>query len=215
MSESEAAAEHLRVIRALMERATVYRAISAPTALVGGILAIGTSALLYFGGNPDSPKEIYYALWILVLGFVSAFNTVLLWRDAKQRGAPMITASLRHAVRSLAPPLFVGGVLSSLTVQDSVLICTLIWVIFYGLALVATHSFAPRSMKMLGAIFILTGLGIWSAAHYGIIEAADNPRQHLQLSAIIMALTFGLYHIVYAIMVGVTTRFRISKRPAE
>ena len=34
------AEEDLRVIRSLMERATVYRAISAPTALVAGLLSI-------------------------------------------------------------------------------------------------------------------------------------------------------------------------------
>ena len=35
-SEAE---EHLRVIRSLMEKATIYRAISAPTALLGGVLS--------------------------------------------------------------------------------------------------------------------------------------------------------------------------------
>jgi hypothetical protein len=35
MSERSAAEEHLRVIRSLMERTTIDRAISAPTALVG------------------------------------------------------------------------------------------------------------------------------------------------------------------------------------
>ena len=38
MNERTRAEEHLRVIRSLMERATIYRAISAPTALVGGLL---------------------------------------------------------------------------------------------------------------------------------------------------------------------------------
>jgi len=34
MNEQERAEEHLRTIRRLMERGTIYRAISAPTALV-------------------------------------------------------------------------------------------------------------------------------------------------------------------------------------
>ena len=40
MNEQSRAEEDLRVIRTLMERAATYRAISAPTALVGGILSI-------------------------------------------------------------------------------------------------------------------------------------------------------------------------------
>ena len=37
----------LRVIRSLMERATVYRAISAPAALVAGFLSIFAAAAIY------------------------------------------------------------------------------------------------------------------------------------------------------------------------
>ena len=40
MIDRSNAEEDLRIIRTLMERATIYRAISAPTALVGGLLAI-------------------------------------------------------------------------------------------------------------------------------------------------------------------------------
>ena len=39
-NERSKAEEDLRVIRSLMERATVYRAISAPAALVAGLLSI-------------------------------------------------------------------------------------------------------------------------------------------------------------------------------
>ena len=46
MNEPARAEAHLRVIRSLMERATVYRAISTPTALVGCVLALGAATLL-------------------------------------------------------------------------------------------------------------------------------------------------------------------------
>ena len=39
MIDHSNAEEDLRVIRTLMERATIYRAISAPTALVAGLLS--------------------------------------------------------------------------------------------------------------------------------------------------------------------------------
>lgn len=37
------ATEQLRAIRALMERSTIYRAISAPAALFAGVLSLGVS----------------------------------------------------------------------------------------------------------------------------------------------------------------------------
>ena len=46
MKSPDAAAEHLRTIRSLMERATVYRAISGPGALLGGVLALGVGGVL-------------------------------------------------------------------------------------------------------------------------------------------------------------------------
>jgi len=47
MNERSRGEEHLRVIRSLMERATIYRAISAPTALLGGLLALATSGTIW------------------------------------------------------------------------------------------------------------------------------------------------------------------------
>ena len=48
MSDSETALEHLRLIRGIMEKATVYRAVTVPTALVSGGSAIVAAAALYF-----------------------------------------------------------------------------------------------------------------------------------------------------------------------
>ena len=47
MDERQRAEEHLRVIRTLMERATIYRAISAPTALAGGLIALGLTSAIW------------------------------------------------------------------------------------------------------------------------------------------------------------------------
>src|SRR2546421_298418 len=51
MDERLNAEENLRVIRQLMERATVYRAISAPTALVAGILSLLAAAAVYYNNE--------------------------------------------------------------------------------------------------------------------------------------------------------------------
>ena len=48
MTEPAEAREQLRVIRSLMERATIYRSISAPTALIGGLLSLGGFATAYY-----------------------------------------------------------------------------------------------------------------------------------------------------------------------
>ena len=52
------AEEHLRAIRLLMERATIYRAISAPTALVGGLLSVGLAAAMLVWQAGDGSRNV-------------------------------------------------------------------------------------------------------------------------------------------------------------
>lgn len=211
MTDPRDAAEHLRVIRHLMERATVYRAISAPTALVASLVSLPVALYLLLQSRNAafqlSPWG-YLGIWFGVLILVDGFNTWLLWRDAKRRGASMASDAAMHALKSLFPPLFAGAVISTLTVHDSLFTATLCWVVFYGLALLATHGFAPTSMKVLGAGFLLAGLGIWSAARLDWIHL--EPGRELTASSVVMAATFGLGHLVYGLVIGLRTRFRLN-----
>lgn len=212
MTDSETAAENLRVIRNLMERATLYRAISAPTAIFGGGLATAVSLVLILK-SPGLPPRCVFALWIGVLGLVAIFNTVLLWRDARKRGDALLTPGLKHALRSLAPPMFAGGVVGFFAVDHSLPLMTGSWVLCYGLALLATHGFAPASLKILGVVFVVSGLAVFACTWRGFFRIDPDPGQQLLASSIVMGLTFGLFHLVYGLAIGVTTRFRISKRP--
>lgn len=212
MPEEFDAAENLRVIRKLMERSTIYRAISAPTALAAAILTIPTATLLArLAQDPDfhlSPLA-FFGIWFAVYFLVDGFNTFLLWRDAKRRKTSMISPGLMHALASVIPPLFTGALLSLFLLQHSLLMATLCWVIFYGLALLATHSFAPTSIKTLGTFFLLAGLSIAAGARLGWINM--DPDNQLRVSSMVMSFTFGLFHLTYALIIGLKTRFRISQ----
>ncbi len=66
-----------------------------------------------------------------------------------------------------------------------------VWVLFYGLALLSTGLFAPRSLAILGWAFLLTGLSVPA-----VLNANEDFSANLPLA--IMAVTFGLYHLIYA-----------------
>ena len=204
--------ETLSEIRNLMERATLYRAISAPTAIFGGGLAAAVSLILILK-SPGLPPDCVYVLWIGVLGLVAIFNTILLWRDARKRGDALMTPGLKHALRSLTPPMFVGGVVGFFAVDHSLPLMTGCWVLFYGLALLATHGFAPASLKVLGVVFVASGLAVFTFTWMELLWIDADPARQLLASSLVMGLTFGLFHLVYGLAIGVTTRFRISKRP--
>src|SRR2546430_6717714 len=75
------AEEDLRVIRNLMERATIYRAISAPSALVAGALSILVTVAVYWNNEHTSifgrviRGRQFVNMWIAVLVVSLAANT--------------------------------------------------------------------------------------------------------------------------------------------
>lgn len=185
--DSTAATENLRLIRRLMERATVYRAVSGPTAFVAGLLAAGLAVRSWL----VAPAKGFFPAWIAMLALVALFNTMLLWRSARLRGEPLFTPAFRMAMRSLLPPLGTVFLFSWIWWEnggdDHWTAC--LWAAGYGLGLLSTHSFAPPSMIRLGGAFLLAGLGFALARHWG---APVLP------AWAVMGLTFGLFHLAYA-----------------
>jgi hypothetical protein len=202
MNERSRAEEDLRVIRTLMERATVYRAISAPAALVAGLLSILSAVMIYLNndiqlifGRPIGSRE-FAAIWIDVLVLALLANTFFVWREARNSGRPFISSGMKLAIRAIAPNLLIPLVFTVwffkrgfLGGQDLELV--VVWVVFYGLALLATALFAPRSLAILGWAFLLTGLAVPVLVDLVDELAGDVP-------TVVMGLTFGLYHLIYA-----------------
>jgi hypothetical protein len=208
MSSQQDALENLRVIRSLMEKAHIYRAISAPAALVGGVLAVGVTLWETLGCIKCNALVggDFLLHWILLLVVTGILNVFLLARDAAKRGQPFISDGMRMALRAITAPLAVGGILGIgliLSLQ-SLTLAALLWIVCYGLALVATASFSPRSLVRLGWSFIIAGLGLF-------LFWATRGELKIELSSVwdasfAMGLTFGLLHIVYAIAVFVSKK---------
>ncbi len=206
MSTAHTALEHLRVIRSLMERAHIYRAISAPAALLGGVLALGAAvwpavhAATHYGDALFS-NRMFLIVWHGILAACTLLNMALLAREARRRDQPFVSEGMRMALRAFLPPMLVGGVLGLTFVicLHNLTLAAFSWVLGYGLALLATAGFSPRSLTRLGWAF--TGLGLvlfvlWAANDQVRLLASD-----LGPASIVMGLTFGLLHLVYAIAV--------------
>jgi hypothetical protein len=87
--------------------------------------------------------------------------------------------------------------------QGTFLDVTLFWHLFYGLALVSVAEYVPRLLKYLG----LGGLGIgvvlfifrdWGVAAYGVAPEI--------LAWVVMGVTFGLLHWLYALYIWLNPR---------
>jgi len=201
MNERPSAEENLRVIRTLMERATVYRAISAPTALVAGLLSISAAAAIFLSeanvtvGRPIRSRQ-FAITWIIVLILSLAANTFFVWREARKTGRPFISPGMKLALRAIAPCLlipaaFTGWFFTTGYLGGEELELVVVWVAFYGLALLATALFAPHSLAVLGWAFLFTGLSVPALVNW--IEGLPGDVPNLA-----MGITFGLYHLIYA-----------------
>ncbi|HWB03274.1 MAG TPA: hypothetical protein VG796_09640 [Verrucomicrobiales bacterium] len=213
---AEEAASQLRAIRALMERSTIYRAISAPAAAFAGVLSLAVCAWLWMHREPGERPDpmIFLCIWLSVLLVVSALNTWLLYRSAQQRGEVFVSAGMKHALRALAPPLTAGFIMSLLEVfaeENSRLDCyaniAAYWILFYGLALLATGSFSPRSMQALGGGFFA----------FGVLTFLSSVRNFTgskyDVAVIHMAFSFGVLHLIYAAAVWIQSRRENNSAP--
>ena len=134
------------------------------------------------------PVTSFHLRWLLALFVTLAINGLLIYREARRRGDPLISPGMRAAFRALIPPMLSGGVFFCLFGSESV---PALLAIFYGLALLATAHFAPRSILWLGWSFLVAGLAIF------IVRGLDP--SYLALSPDwIMVATFGGFHFIYA-----------------
>jgi hypothetical protein len=214
MSTTEAALENLRIIRSLMEKAHIYRAVSAPAALTGGILALGASGwpvsrALAKNAEAVMNESTFLTLWLVILAIASALNVLLLAKEAASRSQPFVSEGMRMALRAFAPPMLVGGCvgIGLIVFLHNLTLAALIWILCYGLALLSTASFSPRSLPRLGWAFVITGLLLFFA--WAANRDVDLLSSDVAPASLAMGLTFGLLHVVYALAVFFT------KKPAE
>ncbi|WP_395715427.1 hypothetical protein [Prosthecobacter sp.] len=214
MSTTEAALENLQIIRSLMEKAHIYRAVSAPAALTGGVLALAAAGwpvwhALTNQGAAVMCDNCFLYTWLAILGVASVLNVILLAREAARRNQPFISPGMRMALRAFTPPMLVGGVvgIGLIIFLHNLTLAALIWALCYGLSLLGTASFSPRSLIRLGWAFVVTGLllfVVWATKRDVDLLSSD-----LAPASLVMGITFGLLHVVYALAVFV------SRKPAE
>src|SRR5947207_5499523 len=216
MIDPAAAEENLRVIRTLMERASTYRAISAPTALVGGVLALLSAIFIAKAdvllGQPLRSRQ-FTLIWIGDLIVTLIVNAFFVSREAKNSGRPFVSPGMKLALRAIAPTLIVPAIytvwfLKLGYLSGSELELVTMWIVFYGLALLSTALFAPRSLALLGWAFLLTGVSVPVTA-----DAVDGLSNDIPNS--FMGITFGAYHLIYAVFAWPRKARSAGEQPAN
>jgi hypothetical protein len=200
MTTREEAAEQLREIRSMMERATIFRALSGETALIGGAVALAVA-----WASEKRPGWSWSGWWLAGLALVLAFNVFQIFRMRAGHHRPFWSPGLRLALRGALPSLIAGGFLGLLFVRGgSNQAAACLWILHYGLALLAIREFAPKSMVWLGWAFVVFGVGCLASVT-GVVDLAPEWTRHVNGSRL-MAIAFGGFHLVYGGLIVTTGR---------
>jgi hypothetical protein len=209
--ESNWAAEHLQVIRTLMERSAVYRRALAPVMILNGVL--GTiGAIVGFTLEIDLPRN-FILFWVCVAVLALAGSFFLVRRQALKASEPFWSPPTRRVTQAMLPPLFAGGIITvvafvtvnsgpnNLNYVLGMLWLPIGWIILYGCAFHAAGFFMPRGMKIFGWAFILGGCGLFA------LGIPDRFRR-LDYAYGMMGLFFGLLHLAYGVYLYFTEKRR-------
>lgn len=159
--EANWAAENLKVIRTLMERATIYRRALAPIMLTTG--ALGVIAGWTGWWMEIEQCRAFGGFWLGVggIGLVVAYGLVR--RQAIKAREAFWSPPTRRVTQALAPPLLAGlaTVLAMMLSpwQDPAHLWWFppVWIILYGCAIHAAGFFMPRGIKLFGWLLIAAG----------------------------------------------------------
>jgi hypothetical protein len=206
--ESNWAADHLQVIRTLMERSALYRRALAPIMLTTGLLGIAAGAAGHW--VPFDSAAGFAGFWIAVGAAATAISYLLARRQALRESEAFWSPPTRRVTQALLPPLFAGLVLGALAAAcpgfDFVPVESLpaIWMLLYGCALHGAGFFMARGIKLLGWIFVSCGCLIAVAA--GLTHFLVPLRE----AHIVMGAVFGGLHLAYGAYLFFTEKNKAS-----
>jgi hypothetical protein len=202
MTTHQEAAEQLRVIRTMMERATIFRALSGEAALLGGAMSLAAGWM-----SEGKTGWNWGGVWLGGLAVVILFAVFQLMRVSQAHARPVWSHGLKVALRGALPSLIAGGFLGLLSLRGvgkgGEIVAACFWILHYGLALLAIREFAPKSMIWLGLAFLVTG--IVSFAGVTFVQSMNPLLSRLGPSGL-MAATFGGFHLLYGAAIVTTTR---------
>lgn len=203
------AAEHLQVIRTLMERSAVYRRALGPIMLLAGCIGLG-GALLGWKLEFYRPL-VFIAFWYACGMAVLSGAFVMVRRQALKSAEPVWSPPTRRVAQALLPALTAGFLIGVIVAVSTtrldrpapglVLIgLPLIWVVLYGCGLHAAGFFMLRGMRWFG--WGLIGLGCAAC----LTACPQSAGAAVAWAYGLMGFFFGVLHLAYGVYLLATEK---------
>ncbi len=208
--EHAEARERMREIQRIMERATLYTLLPGLPAVIGGVLALVGCAVTYamirsfdyaaLLGLSLQAQLGFCVMWTIIGIAAITQDIALTTRAARKQGLHPVGRPGRFAALSLTPSVFVAIIVTLRLLSDAgaeqIQYIAPVWMMCYGTGVYAAGLFSVRLPRLLGLAFIAAGAaGMLFLESYGVL---------------LTALSFGLFHIVFGVMVIRVNRGRTS-----
>jgi hypothetical protein len=179
------AMDNLRYIRETMERAGSFTAVSG-----WGVVTIGATALIAaWVASRSAAPVTWLVVWVVEALLALAIGVISVARKARAAGMPLLSGPGRKVALSLSPPLLAGAALTAVLFHGGLFaLLPGMWLLLFGVGIVAAGSFSVRIVPVMGMSFMLLGMiafllpGSWGNA--------------------LMALGFGGLHILFGFLIA-------------
>ena len=189
--ETNQAAEHLQVIRTLMERSALYRRALAPIMLfagVAGIFAAGIALVFQL-----SSTNGFLVLWLATAVVATTGAFVIARRQAIKDREPFWSPPTRRVAKAILMPFLTAAAACLLIIgpeENVSMTLVFIWTLSYGYALNAAGVFMPSGIRIFSWVYFCCAVLLLSLGK----QLSPLPTAHWA-----MGIIFGALHLAYGI----------------
>jgi len=179
------ALDNLQFIRETMERSTHFTAVPG----YGGMLMGATAIAAAYIASTQATTGGWLVTWLAEVCLAFAIGLLAMWQKSRIVGTPLASAPAKKFAMGFAPPLIVGvAVTLGLLRYEHYEIMAPVCMLCYGAAVVCGGAFSVRVVPVMGWCFIALG-----AAAFALPTNYGN---------LMMALSFGVLHIVFGAIIA-------------
>jgi hypothetical protein len=188
-SLSKRAIDDVRFIRATMERAASFTAVPGWGGVLMGVVALLAAPI----ADRTSDRHWWLIIWLGAALLAILIGASDMAQKARAERESLLRGPGWRFAMALVPPLAAGAVLTFVLFRSGLSdFLPGIWLLVYGVAVVAAGTFSIRAVKWMGLSFMLAGgATLLAPASWG--DAC-------------MAAGFGGIHIAYGIWIARTSR---------
>jgi hypothetical protein len=181
----ERAMDNLRYIRETMEAAATFTAVSGWGTVLIGATALGAAGLS--AATDSSARWMFIWLAEACLSLAISMYTMLV--KARAARLKLWSEPARKMVFSFAPPMMVGALLTLVFYEHHLMaLVPGMWMLLYGVAVVAAGTFSVRIIPVMGFAFMCVGsLALFAPSSWATAT---------------MAAGFGGLHLIFGTLIA-------------